>query len=136
MEIKQWINEQIPSSKSALFEEHDGAYRIGFQALPGTKFCICGEGNSESEIIMGPTGIYELGFVAPIIKDFYVKEKIDSPHSVLILDAILSTSSDEDITNYDIALITENYDSQEGIQTIIPTSGEQINRWEVGGAEI
>lgn len=131
MEIKQWIN----NIHSGLFEGSK-AYRIGFQALPGTKFTITGtNSDTPSEITMGPTGIYEIGFSTPLIEDFNVTEPIDSPHSIMILDAILANETDENLNEYDAAFIAQNYDTQESSQTIIPDQGGEVNRWEVGGAE-
>lgn len=132
MEIKQWVN----NIHSGLFEGRK-AYRIGFQALPGTKFTITGTNNdTPSEIIMGPTGIYEIGFATPLIEDFNVTEPIDSPHSIMILDAILASDTDENLNEYDAAFIAYNYNTQENVQTKIPDPTEEINRWEVGGAEV
>lgn len=51
------INEAIP------FE--GGAYAVGIQATPGTKFYF--NNNNDNLITMGPSGIYQLNFSTPTI---------------------------------------------------------------------
>lgn len=110
------INETFPKK----------AFRIAFQALPGTKFQILSE-NSVAQVIdenqptitMGPTGIYELGFTNAIIRGFRVTEQVDNTMP-MILDVLCDDQSDirsNDLTripnfiNY--LLSEENYSGEE-----------------------
>lgn len=102
----------------------NGAYRIAFQALPGTLFTLK-EGadgsqynyvnsNDKSIICMGPTGIYELGFTEAIISQFLVIKMVDE-NSPMILDVLVGEASDIQnsaaITNYLTNLLNEsNYE--------------------------
>lgn len=129
MQVKQWITNPAVNTTNPFTQEaatppvptalqtspfgQFGAFRIAFQALPGTVFCLKGTGG-ETEIVMGPTGIYELGFSRALIRDFCVKSVIgDSNTAVMILDALIATTNDETINTYDQALLAENYDISE-----------------------
>ena len=56
MKIGQTICTNDPGTNN-LLKENVKAFQIGIQALPGTKFRF---NNSDGEIIIGSTGIYEL----------------------------------------------------------------------------
>lgn len=115
MLVKQWIKDPASGvntlSSEISFGDY-GAFRIGFQALPGTTFKINGKGaqnDTSLDITMGPTGIYELGFVQPLIKSFSVVSEVET-NSVMILDAL-------------VAEATESESSQDEIDRAISTGG-------------
>lgn len=93
------------------------AYRIAFQALPGTLFTLKAGAtsdsiypNDKSIITMGPTGIYEIGYTQPLIPQFLVLKIIDK-NSPMILDVLQSESVDREnittVTNYLSNLLEE-----------------------------
>ena len=114
MKIIQYVNKPIDNTGNVNnsirtlepnqlidFDAEGGAYRIAFQALPGTQFKIIGDDDAildmdvinpsligETGLIMGHTGIYELGFATPIIKGFMIYNIIDDK-SIMILDALV-----------------------------------------------
>ena len=57
MKIGQKIYKEEPEKNSNLFENGIKVFQLGIQALPGTSFKI---NNSNTDIIIGSTGIYEL----------------------------------------------------------------------------
>lgn len=104
--------------------DNQQAYRIAFQALPGTLFTLEAGAlpdqynhitpNDKSVICMGPTGIYELGFTKALIPQFLVLRTVDSK-SPMILDVLVYEASDtyntSYITNYLNSLLSEeNYE--------------------------
>ena len=96
----------ISLNENLLTETNSGqtrkAYRIAFQALPGTTFEILGENeenslgeqsidsrlDSSGTLIMGHTGIYELGFSRPIITSFKIISTVDEK-SIMLFDALV-----------------------------------------------
>lgn len=104
--------------------DNQPAYRIAFQALPGTLFTLKAgalpdqynhiTSNDKSVICMGPTGIYELGYTEALIPQFLVLRTVDS-RSPMILDVLVHEASDtyntSYITNYLNSLLSEeNYE--------------------------
>ena len=104
--------------------DNQQAYRIAFQALPGTLFTLKAGAqpnqynyinpNDKSVICMGPTGIYELGYTEALIPQFLVLRAVDSK-SPMILDVLVHEASDtyntSYITNYLNSLLSEeNYE--------------------------
>lgn len=104
--------------------DNQQAYRIAFQALPGTLFTLKAGAqptqynyinpNDKSVICMGPTGIYELGYTEALIPQFLVLRTVDN-ESPMILDALVYEASDtyntSYITNYLNSLLSEeNYE--------------------------
>lgn len=89
-----------------LLKDEGNAYRVAFQALPGTQFRISGQseenvmGNnlidtrldSNEVLVMGHTGIYELGFSQALISNFTV-EKIVDDKSIMLFDALVQGES-------------------------------------------
>lgn len=89
-----------------LLKDEGNAYRIAFQALPGTKFRIAGQSeenavgsnlidtrlDSDEILVMGHTGIYELGFARPLISSFIVEEIVDDK-SIMLFDALVQGES-------------------------------------------
>lgn len=128
MQVEQYVylgkdNTNNTLSLNDMIGFTNGAYRIAFQALPGTKFIYSGENygnnnaNSQEQedtqeesneqqedtqeesneeqgdtLIMGPTGIYEIGFQEPLIYSFKVCSMVD-PQSIMILDVLASEGS-------------------------------------------
>ena len=127
-----------------LYEFDRGAYRIAFQALPGTEFEI--EGNSEGvtidqlnqnlqgnkTLIMGHTGIYELGFSVPIIKSFKITKTVDT-NTIMILDVLVN--GDEAISSQRNALTAQDFDYLEEVYSGTNTSlaASLSNIWEGSG---
>ena len=103
MQVKQYTylgssnNEQNTLNPGQTIEFINGAYRIAFQALPGTIFRYSGENtgseNEDNHLIMGPTGIYEIGFSEPLISEFEVITVIEE-NSIMILDVLEQGSLD------------------------------------------
>lgn len=103
MQVKQYTylgssnNRQNTLNPGQTIEFTKGAYRIAFQALPGTIFRYSGENtgseNEDNHLIMGPTGIYEIGFSEPLISEFEVITVIEE-NSVMILDVLEQGSLD------------------------------------------
>lgn len=89
-----------------LLNDEGNAYRIAFQALPGTKFRIAEQSeenavgsnlidtrlDSDEILVMGHTGIYELGFARPLISSFIVEEIVDDK-SIMLFDALVQGES-------------------------------------------
>lgn len=127
MRIEQYIylgagesGNTLAVSESIIFS--NGAYRIAFQALPGTLFTLAKADPAEyhyidpkdpTVITMGPTGIYELGFITADIPQFMVLRTVDKD-APMILDVILpdttDTSNSTMVENYLNSLLNEeNY---------------------------
>lgn len=108
--------------------DNQQAYRIAFQALPGTLFTLKADAqpaqynyidpNDKSVICMGPTGIYELGYTEALIPQFLVLRTVDS-ESPMILDVLVREASDtyntSYITNYLNSLLSEENYEEVGI---------------------
>lgn len=77
-------------------------YRIAIQALPGSKITINGMSNSEKtleviedgEFLMGPTGLYELGFEEPIITSVSI-EPLQTDYCLVICDYAAESIDEE-----------------------------------------
>lgn len=140
MQVKQWITnpavnvvlnadtqpatQPVPTALGGNPFGQFGAFRIALQALPGTLFCVKGTG-SEMNIVMGPTGIYELGFSRALIKDFCIKETVgDTKSAIILLDALIATTNDESANPYNQALLAENYDTSESTIRLWGENGE------------
>lgn len=108
--------------------DNQQAYRIAFQALPGTLFTLKAgaqpaqynyiDPNDKSVICMGSTGIYELGYTEALIPQFLVLRTVDDK-SPMILDVLVREASDtyntSYITNYLNSLLSEENYEEVGI---------------------
>lgn len=74
-----------------VFNEYAPIIQLGIQALPGTKFDL---NNSEEQIVIGNTGIYELELDAQVaitalrFNNSSLKTISDNTNAVLIIDII------------------------------------------------
>lgn len=133
------INEQINFRAN---REGSGAFRIAFQALPGTKFALnSSAGETGTVIEMGPTGIYELGFSRAIIDNFTLISSPDD-QSLMMLDILLADGEDpmddypEEIGTGDLDLIADSYDKDEGAVILNPDVDNYNLFWNVSGRNL
>ena len=87
------IEQEIITSNTIINFE-SGAYAVSIQALPGTTFVFNDQTSPNSEITMGPSGIYSLNLNDPWITSINFLNIVgDLP---VILDYVLSEGSEEE----------------------------------------
>lgn len=90
---QQIIINDINNSNGEISEIYANA--VGIQATPGTTFYF--NSQSDNQIIMGPSGIYQLNFNSPIIESITFTSKVGS--LPIIIDYIIDDNNEEESNN-------------------------------------